>query len=114
MAKFSVILLAAGRSSRFIDNEKKPFASLDGRAVWLRSAEVFVAREDVCQVLVVVAPDDVETFRRKYAPNLAFMNVQMVEGGRERFDSVANALRAVVGDAEFVAIHDAVRPCVQS
>src|SRR5437763_7632435 len=88
MAKFSVILLAAGRSSRFGDKEKKPFANLDGRAVWLRSAELFITRTDVCQTMVVISPEDVEAFRRKFAPNLAFMNVQMVEGGNERFDSV--------------------------
>ena len=33
MAQFSVILPAAGQSSRFKDKEKKPFATLDGRAV---------------------------------------------------------------------------------
>src|SRR5437762_1644073 len=112
MAKFAIILPAAGQSSRFRDKEKKPFANLDGRAVWLRSAELFITRTDVCQTMVVISPEDVETFRRKFAPNLAFMNVQMVEGGKERFDSVANALKTVAADADFVAIHDAVRPCV--
>ena len=41
MAKFAVILPAAGKSNRFRDKEKKPFANMDGRAVWLRSAELF-------------------------------------------------------------------------
>jgi 2-C-methyl-D-erythritol 4-phosphate cytidylyltransferase len=113
MAKFSVILPAAGRSSRFKDREKKPFTNLDGRAVWLRSAELFITRDDVCQCLIVVAPDDEELFRRRYTANLAFMNVKIVAGGAERFDSVANALQRVADEADFVAIHDAVRPCLQ-
>ncbi len=112
MAKFSVILPAAGQSSRFKDREKKPFANLDGRAVWLRSAELFITRADVCQCLVVVAPDDQEMFRRRYGANLAFMNVQIVDGGKERHDSIANALAKVKDEAEFIAIHDAVRPCL--
>jgi 2-C-methyl-D-erythritol 4-phosphate cytidylyltransferase len=112
MAKFSVILPAAGQSARFRDKEKKPFTNLDGRAVWLRSAELFVTRDDVCQTLIVVAKEDQELFRRRYAANLAFMNVQIVEGGKERFDSVANALQAVKDEAEYVAVHDVVRPCV--
>jgi len=91
MAKFAVILPAAGQSSRFKDKEKKPFAQLDGRAVWLRCAELFITRDDVCQCLIVVAKADQETFRRRYAANLAFMNVQIVDGGSERFESVANA-----------------------
>jgi 2-C-methyl-D-erythritol 4-phosphate cytidylyltransferase len=112
MAKFSVILPAAGKSTRFREKEKKPFTNLDGRAIWLRTAELFITRDDVCQTLIVVAPEDQEMFRRRYAANLAFMNVQIVDGGKERFDSVANALQAVKDEAEFVAIHDAVRPCL--
>ncbi len=111
-ARFAVILPAAGKSSRFRDREKKVFATLDGRPVWLRSAEVFVTRDDVCQCLVVVAPEDQETFRRRYGANLAFLNIQIVDGGKERFDSVANALAQVVPEAEFVAVHDAARPCL--
>jgi len=112
MARFAVILPAAGQSSRFKDKEKKPFANLDGRAVWLRSAELFVARSDVCQCLIVIAPGDQELFKRRYGANLAFMNVQIVSGGAERFESVANALAQMKPEADFVAIHDAVRPCL--
>jgi 2-C-methyl-D-erythritol 4-phosphate cytidylyltransferase len=112
MAQFAVILPAAGKSSRFREKEKKPFATLDGRAVWLRTAELFVTRKDVCQVIVVVAPADQEMFRRRYGANLAFMNVQIADGGAERFDSVANALGKLKPEAEFVAIHDSVRPCL--
>ncbi|MCI0464000.1 MAG: 2-C-methyl-D-erythritol 4-phosphate cytidylyltransferase [Gemmataceae bacterium] len=112
MSQFSVILPAAGKSSRFGQKEKKPFANLDGRAVWLRTAEHFVTRKDVCQVIVVVNKDDQELFRRRYGANLAFMNVQIADGGAERFESVANALALLRSEAEFVAIHDAVRPCV--
>jgi 2-C-methyl-D-erythritol 4-phosphate cytidylyltransferase len=112
MSHFAVILPAAGKSSRFRDKEKKVFANLDGRAVWLRSAELFITRNDVCQCIIVIAPEDQELFRRRYAANLAFMNIQMADGGRERFESVANALALVKEEAEFVAIHDAARPCL--
>src|SRR5437899_12954988 len=104
MAKFAVILPAAGQSSRFKDKEKKPFAQLDGRAVWLRSAELFITRNDVCQCIIVVAKGDQETFRRRYGANLAFMNVQIADGGTERFDSPASALSLVTPDADFLAI----------
>jgi 2-C-methyl-D-erythritol 4-phosphate cytidylyltransferase len=112
MPKFAVVLPAAGRSSRFGQGEKKPFATLDGRAVWLRSAELFVNRKDVCQCVVVIAPEDRELFDIRYTANLAFMDVRVAPGGRERFESVANALALLKPEAEFVAIHDAVRPCL--
>lgn len=112
MATFAVILPAAGQSSRFRDKEKKPFVNLDGRAIWLRCAELFVSRSDVSQTIIVVAGDDQEMFRRRFGANLAFMNVQIATGGSERFDSVANALTMVKPEVDFVAIHDAVRPCL--
>src|SRR5579859_80611 len=108
MAKFAVILPAAGKSSRFRDKEKKPYANLDGRAVWLRCAELFITRSDVIQCLLVISKEDEELVRRRYGANLAFMNVQLVEGGSERFESVAKALEKVNPEAEFIAIHDAV------
>lgn len=112
MASFAVIFPAAGRSSRFRDKEKKPFVNLDGRAVWLRSVEQFVARSDVVQCLIVINAEDEEMFRRRYGANLAFMNIQIIKGGAERFDSVANALAQVRPEVEYIAVHDAVRPCV--
>ncbi len=111
MASFAVILAAAGRSTRFSANKrKKPFVDLKGRAVWLRSAELFVSRPDVVQTLIAVAPDDVEWFKEKYRPNLAFMNIDIVPGGAERADSVQNALALVRANADYVAVHDAARP----
>lgn len=112
MSQFAIILPAAGKSSRFAGKEKKPFTNLDGRAIWLRAAEHFVARHDVIQSLIVIDPGDEEVFRRRYSANLAFMDIQVVHGGAERFESVANALAKLKSEAEFVAIHDAVRPCL--
>ncbi len=112
MASFCVILPAAGKSSRFRDRDKKPFTNLDGRAVWLRTAELFITRDDVVQTILIVAPEDRDLFRSRYQANIAFMNVQIADGGSERFESVANALKLVKPEAEFVAVHDAVRPCL--
>lgn len=113
MSQFAVILPAAGKSSRFSKNKrKKPFVELKGRAVWVRAAEHFVNREDVVQSIVVVSPEDVEWFKEKFRPNLAFMEIEVVEGGQERADSVQNALSRVRADVDYVAIHDAARPLI--
>ncbi len=113
MATFSVILAAAGRSSRFHDKHyKKPFAPLADRAVWLHSAERFLNREDVKQLILVINPEDSESFNAKFAANVAILGIELVHGGAERSDSIANALARVRSDADFVAIHDAARPCL--
>lgn len=113
MSRFAVLLPAAGQSQRFGGKEKKPFVNLDGRAIWLRTAELFVNRDEVAQCLVIVSPEDLETFKRRFGANVAFLNIGIVEGGSERFESVANALAQVQEDVDLIAIHDAVRPCVQ-
>ena len=113
MSRFAVILAAAGKSSRFRDpHYKKPYAPLDNRPVWLHSAERFVNRDDVKQLIVVISPDDRELFQTKYAANVAILGLDIVEGGAERPDSVARGLARVKPDSDFVAIHDAARPCL--
>lgn len=111
MSKFAVILPAAGNSTRFQQqHKKKVFVELKGRPVWVRSVEHFVNRDDVVQTILTIAPDDLEWFREKFQANLAFLNVEIVAGGKERADSVQNALAKVRDDVDFIAVHDAARP----
>jgi 2-C-methyl-D-erythritol 4-phosphate cytidylyltransferase len=113
MARFAVILPAAGKSTRFHNkNYKKQFAVLDGRPVWMHSAEKFVNRPDVAQVILVISADDREYFDMKFAANVAILGIQVVEGGAERADSVERALARVKADVEYVCVHDAARPCI--
>ncbi len=112
MSKYAVIIPAAGNAERFGGPEKKTFAKIDGRPMFLRTLERFVTRPDVCQTLLVVAPEDSDTMKTKFGPNLGFMGVKLIEGGARRCDSVAAALEALSEDADYVAVHDAARPCV--
>lgn len=111
--KFAVVLAAAGKSSRFHDQHyKKPFAPLKDRAVWLHCADKFLNRDDVAQVLIVIAPEDRERFFDSFGANVAILGIDVVDGGAERSDSIANALERVQDDVDFVAVHDAARPCL--
>ncbi len=114
MARFAVIIPAAGKSERFGGSQKKTFAKIDGRPIFIRTLEHFVNRDDVCQTILAAAPEDMGEMKAKYAPNLGFMGVKLVEGGARRCDTIAAALREVSDDAEYVAIHDVARPCVTS
>ena len=113
MSKFAVIIPAAGSSSRFGDkNYKKTFIQMAGKAVWLYSAERFMDRKDVVQTLVVVAAEDMEYFKTKFGATAAILGAEVVTGGEQRSDSVQNALEKVNAEAEYIAIHDAARPCI--
>lgn len=111
MPRFAVILPAAGSSSRMTGfQKKKPYIDLKGRPVWVRTAEHFLSREDVCQTILVVAHDDLEWFREMYRANLAFMDLQVITGGASRAESVQKGLQAVKPEADYIAVHDAARP----
>ncbi|MDY0168742.1 MAG: 2-C-methyl-D-erythritol 4-phosphate cytidylyltransferase [Thermoguttaceae bacterium] len=113
MPKFAVILPAAGKSRRFKDaHYRKPFAPLANRAVWLHSAERFLNRNDVVQLILIISPEDRDDFFFKFGSNVAILGIDVVEGGKERADSVEAALKKVKPEADFVCIHDAARPCL--
>jgi 2-C-methyl-D-erythritol 4-phosphate cytidylyltransferase len=113
MAKFAVILAAAGQSRRFNDpHYNKVVVPLAGRPLWMYATEVFSKRSDVAQIIMVISQEDRETFNEKFAGNLALLGAQVVLGGSQRADSVRNALKEVRNDIPFVAIHDAARPCL--
>jgi 2-C-methyl-D-erythritol 4-phosphate cytidylyltransferase len=110
--KVAAIICAAGAGKRFGGKRKKPFVDVGGRAVFLRSVELFCDRDDVKQILLAIAPEDEELVTVKWGPNLKFFNVKTCFGGAERFDTVSEALKLVKDEIELIAVHDAVRCCV--
>lgn len=115
MGQFAVIVPAAGKSSRFGDRkQKKVYTELEGRAVWLRAVEPFINRDDVAQIILAIAPEDRELFERRYRASVVFMNIKVVDGGAERSDTIARALEFVDSQCEYVAVHDAARPCLST
>ncbi len=112
--RVSVIVAAAGQGKRFGAKHNKIFAKIGGRPVFLRTLELFANRDDVCQIILVVNADDVDEIKDRFGGNLGFMSVKIVTGGAERTDSIRNALAQVDAEADLVAVHDAVRPCVSA
>ncbi len=108
----AAIICAAGASKRFSGKRKKPFVDVDGRAVFLRSVELFSDRSDVKQILLGISAEDEELVSIKWGPNLKFFNVKTFIGGAERFETVAKGLALLKEDINIVAVHDAVRCCV--
>ena len=108
----AAIICAAGASSRFGGKRKKAYVDVAGRAVFLRSVELFSNRDDVKQVLLGISPDDEELVDVKWGPNLKFFGVKTFLGGAERFDTVSKGLELVKDDIDLIAVHDACRCCV--
>lgn len=108
----AAIICAAGASSRFGGKRKKAFVDVAGRAVFLRSVEIFADRDDVKQILLGISPEDEELVNVKWGPNLKFFDTTIFLGGDERFDTVNKGLELVRDDIDLIAVHDACRCCV--
>ena len=114
MGNVSVIIAGAGAGTRFGADENKIFQTLAGREIFLRSVDVFAGRDDVCEILLVLSGQDVETVAQRYEAELSSLGVSLVTGGATRAESVRNALARVSESASLVCVHDAVRPCVSA
>ncbi|MDY0356363.1 MAG: 2-C-methyl-D-erythritol 4-phosphate cytidylyltransferase [Sedimentisphaerales bacterium] len=107
----AAIICAAGPGTRFGGKRKKQFVDVDGRAVFVRSIELFASRDDVRQVLLGISKEDEEIVDVKWGANLKFFGVKTFFGGGERFDTIRTALELVADDIDLIAVHDACRCC---
>jgi len=112
-SRFTLILPAAGSSSRFGTN--KLLAPLGGEPVFSRTLLAFLDHPSLAAV--VIASMHPNALRQAAVKALARaesqgIDVQFVEGGDCRAQSVANAVAASRPDVEWLAIHDAARPLV--
>jgi len=111
VSRTAAILLAAGSGTRMQGAvADKVLAPLAGRPVFAHSAAAFM-RSAVADLYVVVYRDQRQMMELSaYAPTPSVL----VAGGKERQDSVINALAALPPDIEHVFIHDCARPLIQA
>lgn len=110
-----MILLAAGRGTRFGGDRPKAFESCGGVPILLRSAqrlcEVADPRAGAGELIVVVHPDDRRQHLRALEPALKALGcTKFVDGGETRQQSMARGVRAGDPRSELVLVHDAARP----
>ena len=105
--KITVIIPAAGESSRFGGSIPKQFLSLGDETVLEKSVNLFLEISYIREVIVAI------NLNEHLVKSQSFYNdarVRFVEGGNTRSESVFNALASVDQSIEIVVIHDAARP----
>jgi 2-C-methyl-D-erythritol 4-phosphate cytidylyltransferase len=110
LSRTAAILLAAGTGTRMQGAvADKVLAPLGGRPVFAHSVVAFMT-SGIADFYVVVYRDQRQmTELAAYAPTPS----ALVRGGRERQDSVMNALSALPDDIAYVFIHDCARPLIR-
>lgn len=111
MATFSVAILTAAPTGQ-ASEAGGAFVKVDGREALLRSVELFLNRDPIKQIQLVVMADDLEEAKRKYGPHLSFSGVKLTSGGPRWADQVKAAAARIDADATHVIVHDAARPIV--
>ncbi len=108
------IVPAAGIGRRMQSDIPKQYLTLNGRAVLEYTIDVLLKNEHIAGLIIALQQDD------DYWPDVKITSNKPVictEGGKERADSVLNALTVLVKNdqfnkADWVMVHDAVRPCL--
>jgi len=119
--KVAVIVPAAGLGTRMgrssaekTGTSRKQFMLLEGSPIMLHTVRKFAASGRVEKIVVAVRAEDLEWVGEMLVREFPKSLVCVVEGGNSRQQSVANALAALDPDTDLVAVHDAVRPFIDS
>ena len=91
----------------------KQYLSLAGIPILVHTLRVFQSSPLIDEILLVVPEGDIPDVRRDLVQRYRISKVSLVlHGGRERQDSVRNALAHLRDEDGWIVIHDGVRPFI--
>ncbi len=90
----------------------KQFRLLDGVPVVVFTLRRLAASPLISSFLISTRADEIEALNQKINAEHLSRPVRVLAGGDTRQESVAKALAEVPGGAEWILVHDAVRPLV--
>jgi len=111
MTNFSVIILTAAPAGQ-AGEAGGAYVTIDGREALLRSVELFLNREPIKHIQLVVNPDDLEDAKARFGGHLSFAGVKLTAGGPKWFDQIVAEDAKTPADTTHVIVHDAARPAV--
>jgi 2-C-methyl-D-erythritol 4-phosphate cytidylyltransferase len=113
MKRITAIVLAAGQGKRMNSTVAKQFLTLCDKPVIYYSLKAF-EESMVNEIILVTGEDQVDYCKKEIVEKYSIAKVaKIIEGGKERYDSVYAALRNVE-QAEYVLIHDGARPFISA
>ena len=107
----SAIVLAGGRGKRMNYHKSKQFIEIKGKPVLVYTLEKFIYNKSIDEVILVLPEDEVDYCKKEVLQRYSLKVDRIVIGGKERQDSVFNALEAME-KADIVLIHDGARPFI--
>lgn len=119
------IIVAGGSGSRMKSDVPKQFLLLNGKPILQHTVERFLTvqlplsvtsqTQPVSIQIILVLPDrDLLTWENLCNEHNFYPDIQLINGGNTRFQSVRNGLNSIQAQTGLVAVHDGVRPFVSS
>ncbi|WP_042453907.1 2-C-methyl-D-erythritol 4-phosphate cytidylyltransferase [Neobacillus dielmonensis] len=109
---YQVILPAAGQGKRMGAGKNKLLLSLNDIPILIHTLRVF-EEDDHCEgMILAIHPQDEAEFNRLLKNYQIQKVTRLVPGGKERQDSIYNALKTVKSDG-IILVHDAARPFIK-
>jgi 2-C-methyl-D-erythritol 4-phosphate cytidylyltransferase len=106
--KIGAIITAGGLGKRVSGEVPKQLVKLNGKAMWLHSAETFLNNKEIKAVVLTVP----ENWQSHFMEEAKHLSIIVAIGGKERWQSVKNGIEALPENISHVMVHDAARPFV--
>ena len=110
----TAIVLAAGRGTRFKKNPPKPLFRIAAKPILIYSLLNLSRHPDIKDIIVVANSLN----RKKITTEIKKYRISKIKsvvlGGKRRQDSVARGLAAIDNHTDFILIHDAARPFINT
>lgn len=111
--KTVAIIPAGGAGRRMGNGTPKQYLPMAGIPIIVHTLQAFQRSPVVDEIFLVVPEGDVPEVRQEIVERHGLAKVSLVlPGGKERQDSVRNALQQVSDEHGIVVVHDGVRPFV--
>lgn len=105
------IILAGGKGKRMGADISKQFLTINSKPIICYTIEAFQKSDLIDEIIVVLPKDEIDYFNKEVLGKYDLNISKIVEGGKERQDSVYNALQSIK-NCNIVLIHDGARPLV--
>lgn len=112
MGKNIAIITAGGSGKRFASSQKKQFCLLEDRPILFWTIDNFLQYKKIDKIIITLPKEEFQEISQQIICEYKTDKFAFVRGGKERQDSVYNALSICPSQTEYVFIHDGVRPFI--
>ena len=107
--RVGVIIVAGGSGRRMGGALPKQFSIIGGKPILAHTINAFRKALPASRIVVVLPAEYIE-FWKNFSARFEVAKHSVIEGGKERFNSVKNGIEALSDAVDLIAVQDGVRP----